>query len=188
MSRPSTIRKPRADQLRAIHRLLETPLQPWQRRRAEVLVLHAGGVSAADSARLLDAHVHTIHADLHAFARRGLDAIRTPRLVGAPAHLSDAQLRTIWRLAETPPFDLGLPYGRWSLAKLRAYLIGQRVLRTISREHLRRVLKKGASPCAGYNANWSAPTPAARRSWAASAPAGGTGPAAACCCSSTSSR
>jgi hypothetical protein len=38
---------------------------------------------------------------------------------------------------------LGLPYGRWSLAKLRAYLIQPRLLKTISREHLRRVRKKG---------------------------------------------
>ncbi|MGA9923653.1 MAG: hypothetical protein WBQ29_09635, partial [Isosphaeraceae bacterium] len=40
------------------------------------------------------------------------------------------------------PTTLGLPLGRWSLAKLRAYLIRQRIVPTISREHLRRVLKK----------------------------------------------
>jgi transposase len=153
MSRSSTIRKPRSDQLRTIHRLLETPLQPWQRRRAETLVLHAAGVSAVDIARLLEVHVHTTYADLQAFQQQGVDSLRQPRRRGAPAGLSDAQVQTIWRLAGTPPYELGLPYGRWSLAKLRAYLIRQRVLHKISREHLRRLLKKGASSCAAYSAS-----------------------------------
>jgi len=41
MSRPSTVRKPTATELGRIHRRLENPLLPWQRRRAEVLLLHA---------------------------------------------------------------------------------------------------------------------------------------------------
>jgi transposase len=133
--------------------LLETPLQPWQRRRAQTVVLHAAGVSAADIARLLGVHVHTTYADLHAFRQQGLDAVRQPRRTGAPADLSSVQVRTIWRLAKTAPYDVGLPYGRWSLAKLRAYLVQQHILRTISREHLRRLLKKGASRCAACSAN-----------------------------------
>jgi transposase len=153
MPRSSTIPRPRSDQLRKIHRLLETPLRAWQRRRAETLVLHAAGVTAADIARLLAVHVHTTYADRRAFRRLGLDAIRRPHRAGAPARRSGAQVRTIWRLAETPPYDLGLPYGRWSLAKLRAYLIRQRVLPGISREHRRRLLKKGASPFAAFSAN-----------------------------------
>src|SRR5215468_8502781 len=104
MSRSSTVPQPRSNQLRTIHRLLETPLQAWQRRRAETLVLHAAGVAAADIARLLAVHVHTTYADLHAFQRLGLDAIRQPRRAGAPARLSTAQVRTIWRLAEAPPY------------------------------------------------------------------------------------
>src|SRR5262245_58533791 len=115
MSRSSTIPKPRSDQLRRIHRLLETPLRAWQRRRAETVVLHAAGVAAADIARFLEVHVHTTYADLLAFQHLGLGAIRQPRRAGAPTRLSAAQVRAIWRLAETPPHDLGLPYGRWSL-------------------------------------------------------------------------
>lgn len=50
---------------------------------------------------------------------------------------------------EVPPYEVGLPQGRWSLSKLCTYLTKQRVLKTISREHVRQVLKKGASSCAG---------------------------------------
>jgi transposase len=153
MARSCTIRKPRSDQLRTIHRLLEAPLQPWQRRRAETLVLHAAGVAAVDIARLLGVHVHTTYADLQAFQRQGVDSLRRPRRAGAPAVLSAAQVQAIWRSAQMPPYELGLPYGRWSLAKLRAYLIRQRVLQGVSREHLRRLLKRGALPCAACSAN-----------------------------------
>ena len=145
MPRSSTARKPRSPELHKLHRLLEAPLATWQRRRAETLLLHAAGVAAADIARLLEVHAHTTYADLQAFGQHGLASVCQSRPVGAPARLSAATVATIWRLAETPPYELGLPYGRWSLAKLRAYLIRQRVLQAISREHLRRLLKKGAS-------------------------------------------
>jgi transposase len=153
MSRSSTSRKPSSRELREVHRLLEGPLQGWQRRRAEALLLHAAGVSASDIARLLEVHPHTTYADLHAFPRQGLGAVCQPRRLGAPPRLTRAQLAAIWRLAETPPYEVGLPYGRWSLSKLRAYLRRRRVLKAISREHLRRLLKKGGSPSAACSAN-----------------------------------
>ena len=64
-----------------------------------------------------------------------------------------AQFKAIWRLAERSPLALGLPFARWSLTKLRAYLIRKRLVRAISREHLRRVLKKGGSICVACVAN-----------------------------------
>src|SRR5262249_14131580 len=126
--------------------------------------------------------------DLRAFGQQGLDALCRPRRVGAPARLTATQVAAIWHLAEAPPYEVGLPYGRWSLSKLRAHLIRQRLLPAISREHLRRLLKNGASPSGGCGAREPAPTPGGERSWPASGPAGGTGPAAAYSCSSTSSR
>ncbi len=68
MSRPSTVRKPTATELRRVHRWLEKPLLPWQRCRAEVLLLHAADLSAARIAQLLQVHPNTVYADLHDFA------------------------------------------------------------------------------------------------------------------------
>jgi hypothetical protein len=70
-----------------------------------------------------------------------------------------AQLAEVWRLANLPPHELGLPYGQWSLAKLRPYLIQHRVVPTISREHLGRVLKKGGFDYVALSANCSAMSP-----------------------------
>ena len=85
MSRPSTVRKPTPTELRRIHRRLEKPLLPWQRRRAEVLLLHAADQPAARIAQLLQVHPNTVYADLHAFAQRRLSCLSGPRTVGAPA-------------------------------------------------------------------------------------------------------
>jgi transposase len=153
MARPLTVRPPTAQQLRRIHACLETPLQPWQRRRAEALLLLAAGHTAAFIAGLLGVHVKTIYADLHAFARSGLRCLEPTRRAGARPRLTSAQLKVIWRLAEQSPLSKGLPFARWSLAKLRAYLIRERLVRAISREHLRRILKKGGSICVGCVAN-----------------------------------
>jgi transposase len=136
---------------------LEGPLLPWQRRRAEVLLFYAAGLSAAAMAQLLQVHVNTIYTDLRDFAQHGLPCLRRSRRLGAPPRLSQGQIETIWRLAGQPPTTLGLPFGRWTLAKLRDYLIRQRIVTTISREHLRRVLKKGDTRFGAFNANSSTP-------------------------------
>jgi transposase len=159
MSRPLSVRKPSINELRRLHRWLEGPLQPWQRRRAEVLLLHAAGRPASAMAQLLQVHVNTVYADLRDFAQHGLSSLRRPRPVGAPPRLSQGQIDTIWRLASQPPTTLGLPFGRWTLAKLRDYLIRQRIVKAISREHLRRVLKKGGTPFVAFSASSSIPTP-----------------------------
>jgi transposase len=159
MSRPLNTRKPSTTELRRVHRWLEKPLQAWQRRRAEVLLLHAAGHPATAMAQLLQVHVNTVYADLRDFAAQGLDFLNRRRPPGAPPRLSQRQIAAIWRLAGQPPASLGLPFGRWSLAKLRAYLIRQRIVKAISREHLRRVLKKGGTRSGASNASSSTPIP-----------------------------
>lgn len=188
MSRPLTIRKPRAHQLRALHRMLEEPLQPWQRRRAEAILLFAAGQDAQAIARLLGSHANTIYADLHAFAQKGVTILHQRCPIGAPARITATQVLAIGRLAETPPTAVGLPYGRWSLAKLRAYLLKQRIVRAISREYLRRLLEKRGSTSAGCAANSPAAIPDAGPSCDGCVSCGGTDRGAASCCSLTCNR
>jgi transposase len=159
LSRPLTVRKPNADELHQLHQWLEQPLKSWQPRRAEVLLLYAADGSASAIAQLLQVHRNTVSSDLRAFARHGLSAPSRPRKLGAPPRLSKKQIAAIWRLADREPTTLGLPFGRWSLAKLRAYLIRERIVSAISREHLRRVLKKGGTRFATSSASSSAPIP-----------------------------
>ena len=100
MSRPLTIRKPNADELHQLHQWLEQPLQSWQRRRAEVLLLYAADGSVSSIAQLLQVHRNTVSTDLREFARHGLSALSRPRKLGAPPRLSKQQIAAIWRLAD----------------------------------------------------------------------------------------
>ncbi len=145
MPRLLTVRKPRAREVRQLHAALEQTLSARQRRRAEALLLYATGMEANRIAQTLDSHVNTIYSDLRAFALAGVGCIHEPLYGGAPPRLSERQRARILQLAEISPGEVGLPYGRWSLSKLREYLLEEQLVETISREHLRRVLKKGGS-------------------------------------------
>lgn len=163
MARPLKVRKPTLRQLRRLQQLLESEASTRQRRRAEVLLLYAAGHDAISMAQALQAHPQTIYADLRAFQQHGLRSVEPAPLRGAVARLSPAQRNEMVRLADTTPAELGLPWGRWSLAKLRDYLQRHKMVRSISREHLRRILKKGACRSAGSGANSSASTRSGRR-------------------------
>ena len=153
MSRSLIVRQPHASDIRQLHKVLESPLAPDQRRRAEAILLYAAGLTAVEIAHLLEVHANTIYADLHAFGTYGVAAVYHFGQRGALQRLSPTQLNEVWQLAERPPYELGLPYGRWSLSKLREYLITHQILPRISREHLRRVLKKGGCDYAASSAN-----------------------------------
>jgi transposase len=88
-------------------------------------------------------HPNTVYADLQAFEREGLAYVRPLPVGGTPRRISDQQLNAIWNWAEYLPSDLGLPDPRWTLTNFREFLVKrQRVLKRISLEHLRRLLKK----------------------------------------------
>ena len=153
MSRRLTVRKPTLAEFRQLNQLIEEAPTPRQQRKAHALVLYYTGMNARDIAAALGVHPNTIYADLHAFGQRGLASLpsRVPR--GAPPRIDARQTEAARRIAETPPVALGEPYGHWSLATLRTYLIRHHILRDISREHLRQMLKKGVSTAATSSAN-----------------------------------
>ena len=145
MARSLTTRKPTAAQIRKLHLLLAQVLHPQQRRRAQILLLYAEGFNAVDIAAALQVHPQTVYQDLWAFEQSGLASLRPPPTGGAQKLFSPQQEAEILRMAQLQPVDVGLPFGRWSLANLRDYLVKKRIVKCISREHLRRMLKKGAS-------------------------------------------
>jgi transposase len=159
MGRSLKTRQPRATEVRRLLAAVEEEdLRPRQKRRAEALLLYADGMSAIDIARALGVNINTVYADLQAFDRDGIACIRHRIGGGAPRRLSDAQIAAILALADTAPVDVGLPYGRWSLTKLRERLMRTQVVRTLSREALRRVLEKGGCRAGVSHASSSATT------------------------------
>jgi transposase len=166
MPRTLTARQPTAAEVRRLLDDLEAKnLTAPQRRRAEVLLLYAQGWNAVEIAASLSLHPNTVYTILRIFDRMGLDGIAQVGRGGATPRLTVDQRATILWIADQPPYQFGLPQGRWSLANLRNYLIRQRVLKTISREHLRRVLKKGGFGSTGSSTNSEAKTGGDPRFW-----------------------
>ncbi len=143
MTRPLTVRKPTGREIRELERLLEGDLVAPARRRAETILYYGLGLNGRQLAAGLQVHPNTVYADLQAFEHEGLACVRALPVGGAPRQISDPQLNAIWHWADCLPRDLGLPDPRWTLANFREFLVKrQRVLKRISLEHLRHVLKK----------------------------------------------
>ena len=154
MARQLKVRKPSTAEMRHLRQMLEESTNARLCRWAEAVIFYGAGLNAQSIAEALAVHVNTIYTCLHRFAQMGISLFQHVPRQGAPSRITAAQLDEIARIAERSPTEFGLPYGRWSLAKLREYLIQQRHLfKAISREHLRRLLKKRIFTCARFNAN-----------------------------------
>jgi transposase len=127
MPRSLTVRRPTAAEVRRASHVLSISDSAQQRRRADVVVLYVAGLSAIAIAQTLGVHINTIYSDLRAFERDGLAAVNVQQPRGAPLRLSSEQEAEIQRLAEIAPYELGLPYGGWSLSTLRSYLVKHRI-------------------------------------------------------------
>jgi transposase len=154
MARHLKVRLPNANERRQLREILEESTDARLCRWAEALLFYSVGLDAQCIADALAVHVNTIYACLHRFARLGIALFQCVPPQGAPPRIRAAQLDEIARVAEQSPTEYGLPYGRWSLAKLQEYLIDQRrLLKRISREHLRRLLKKSRSTYVVFSAS-----------------------------------
>jgi transposase len=124
-------------------------------RRALIIMSSASGTPVPAIARLVAADEDTVRDVIHAFNERGLAALDPQWAGGRPRLISDDDIAFIVATATTRPKALGLPFTRWSVRKLGAYLSGsyqdvepgrglQRVPARcvrIGRERLRQVLR-----------------------------------------------
>lgn len=143
MARHLKVRKPLTAEIRRLLQWIEEPLEVPQQRRAQAILLYHEGMNATEIAATLGVHPNTVYADLHSFDQHRLASVEQVQRRGIATRLTPEQRAHICRLADQAPYDLGLPYGRWSLSRLRTYLIRHRIVKAVSREHLRRILKKG---------------------------------------------
>jgi transposase len=112
-------------------------------RRAQVVLASAQGSKVpAIAARFYygPAQVRKIIKD---FNTNGFQALVPNYCGGRPPKFSADQRSLIIETALCPPDLLGRPFRRWSLQKLREYLIEERVVESISLEWLRQILRSG---------------------------------------------
>lgn len=126
---------------RKLQRLVRSGSNRIKMRRTQVILASAQGAKAPDIARRLyfsEDHVRTI---IKAFNADGFDALEPQYCGGRPPKFSEEQRSLILETALCPPDLLGQPFKRWSLAKLRDFVIQERIVESIAIETLRQMLK-----------------------------------------------
>jgi transposase len=127
---------------RKIQRITRTARDPVRLRRAIVVMMSAQGQSVPDITSLMQVSADYVRDVIHAFNERGFDALDPKWSGGRPPVISKTMRERICLIARTVPADWGI-CGRstWSLATLAAHLVARKVVASISREHLRRILR-----------------------------------------------
>ena len=142
MARKLKVRRPTTSEIQQLSKRIQRLTDAHQRRRADSLTLYGMGLSPLEIADAQGVHPNTVYKDLQAFEQLNLEAVTQLRRSGVSGRLTANQETEIAQLAEQSPQTVGLPYGRWSVRKLRAYLVKQHIVKSIGREHLRLLLKK----------------------------------------------
>ncbi len=110
------------------------------RQRAMILLASNTLMSAPEIARMLltdESHVRKV---IHDFKLHGFESLRPRFGGGRPRRISTDDEQRIVAVAGARPDTLGVPYTRWSLAKLSRYVRGQGI--EISPAHLARILAR----------------------------------------------
>jgi transposase len=110
------------------------------RQRAQILLASDARSTSVEIARVLQTDENQVRRVIRDFNADGMASLRPPTGAGRPRRIDDAAREEIRAVALARPRDLGEPGTRWSLATLRRYLVRHRVVDSISKEHLRRIL------------------------------------------------
>jgi transposase len=137
------------------------PLTLRQRNRVDILLRAADGDTDAEIADDLGITTNTVARVRQRFVVRGLDgAVSEKARCGAPPKLDGKQEALIIALACSPA-----PEGetRWTICRLTERVVGLEIAQTVSRETIRRLLKKTSSS-RGRSAPGACPTGSAASS------------------------
>jgi transposase len=112
------------------------------RQRAEILLASMVYTPVRQIALIFrtdEAHVRTV---IHAFNEHGFESLDPKVGTGRPKTFEPATRERIVAIALSPPTTLGEPLTHWSLRRLKGYLERRGVVRSISIETLRCILRE----------------------------------------------
>jgi transposase len=127
-----------------LHRMKRQRTNAVNSRHARILLLARGGLRNRDIAARVECSPQWVRTVIHRFNDAGLDGITWyPYLhaAGAPRRFVADLVEQIAEIALSSPRAL-IGMNRWSLAKLRAYLVEQGIVAHISLEWLRTLLRR----------------------------------------------
>jgi aerobic carbon-monoxide dehydrogenase medium subunit len=113
-----------------------------RRARADVVLLSAGRVAISEIVTRLGLSRPTVTQWLRRFEGSGIPGLLDRPRSGRPTRVSSEVLRHIAMVVSARPRDLGIPGARWSLARLRQYLLEAGVVPALSLESLRVAMRR----------------------------------------------
>jgi transposase len=113
---------------------------PTVHHRATLLFASFQGQSVSQIALMFQASATHVAELIHAFNAEGFACLDPRRGGGRPRRIDPDQRAEIVKVALARPTEVDAPFTSWSLTKLRAHLIGQRVVPSISASQLWRIL------------------------------------------------
>ena len=141
MSTPVKLRHLTPVEVRILKRIVSRSGDKIASRRAVCVLAAASKMRVPQISRSQFVHETYVRKILHAFNRDGLSSLGARYGKGRPVIFTAEIRRSIWDVVTIPPHALDLPFGVWSLPKLREYLMVQQIVPTISIEWLRQILR-----------------------------------------------
>lgn len=113
---------------------------PW--RRAQVIMHSAHSYTVQEIAKVTCLHEEYIRELIRRFNGEGVALFKERARSGRPVEFIPEVRADIVKIALSPPKLLGCPFTRWSIPKLLEHILKVGVVRRMSDETLRRILKE----------------------------------------------
>jgi transposase len=142
MARPPSVfvRDLEPDEGRRIRDLSRKGKTFAQRQRAQIVLASASHMSARQIAEVVRTDENQVRRVIRDFNADGMASLHPRSGGGRPKKIDEPTRARVVAIALARPQDLGEAETHWSLRRLRRYLIRVKVIKTISREQLRRIL------------------------------------------------
>jgi len=134
-------RKLKQQERKTLESHLDSPEDDLPTHRLQIIMLSAAGKRVPEISEEVHLHPINVRKWIHRFNRYGLDGLRSGKSPGRPPVFSEEQRNKIVTIANTNPRLLGLHYSRWSLQRLRRYLIDHDIVDHISVETIRQIVQ-----------------------------------------------
>jgi transposase len=125
-----------------LKRISRTAKQFARRQRALILLASATGMGPPQIARLVQTDENQVRRVIHEFNTLGWESLRPRTGGGRPRKVTTTTADRIVAIALACPRNYGVPLNRWSLRRLRRYLLRRGVVGQLSVEGLRQVLRR----------------------------------------------
>lgn len=125
-----------------IQRILRRGKSRTPFRRAQVIIHSAHGYTVQEIARVTCLHQEYIRELIRRFNVEGVALFKERSRSGRPVEFVPEIRADIVNVALSPPKLLGCPFTHWSLEKLQEHILRVDVVRKISLETLRAILKE----------------------------------------------